>query len=58
MRNKVLIWWARLVFALMLACLCMLDSDDFVLFLGIAVMCLVYLVTYAYANKDYMGRIL
>ena len=58
MHDRLLIGTARAVLFVMLACMCMLDSDGWYWFLMVALLCIAYLSAYAYANKDYKGKIL
>ena len=57
-KNKILIWTARIVFTLMCAFLCFLDSDSTGVFLFLASLCGGYLTLYAWVNRDYKGVIM
>ena len=58
MKNKILIWTARIVFTLMCAFLCLLDSDSTGVFLFLASLCGAYLTLYGWVNRDYKGVIM
>lgn len=58
MKNKVLIWTARIVFTLMCIFVCLLDSAHCGIFLFLAALCGGYLTLYGWVNRDHEGRII
>lgn len=58
LHDKILIGIARAMLIIMFTCLCMIDSEQWWLFVLVAMLCGSYLAVYTYANRDYRGEII